>query len=130
MRTIQYKGSKIPLFNTPISENDLIKYNLNYDRFAIHDLKSGKIRLVSNSKPFVFDIRKIDIGSSIKYCLITFGVFRLLSFKKAISKKIKPIKISVTDIKKSKVNFEKELAKYRQNSKPVKNPIKKTTAKA
>ena len=129
MRTVNYKGDKIPLFNSPISENDLIKYNLKYDRFAIHDLRTGKVRLVSSTKPYSYTIRKIDIGSSIKYCLYGFGLWKLFTFKKTLSKKIKPLKVSIDDIKTSKANFESELKKYRKTKKTA-NPIKKETAKA
>lgn len=128
MKTIEFKGTKIPLFNSPISENDLIKYNLKYDRFAVHDFKTGKVRLVSSNKPYSYNVRKIDIGTGIKYLVYGFTFFRLLSFKKQISKKIEPLKITINDIKTSKANFERDLKNYRK-TKPVK-PIKKQTAKA
>ncbi len=128
MKTIQYKNEKIPLFNTPLSENDIIKHTAKYGKFGLHNLKSGKIRIVSSARPYTFNITQIDPRTIIYFIGGVFAFYKFRTFQNKIKKKV-TLNIFKNDLKKSAENFERELNKMQKKKASKKSKPNLSTLK-
>ena len=86
---IKLNGKEFPMVSTPISGNERIFLEENFDRYFIYDVNNGTIK--NNTSIREFKRYKIDFGYKpiITIFACMFGVYKYYSIKKKI-KNIKP----------------------------------------
>lgn len=122
-------GKTLPMFRTPISENDLLLIKHKYDRFLLHNVKSGKVRIISDKRPYNYVIKRIDPKPIILGIGVIFSFYKLSILKKKVKKKIEPISNFNDEIKKSAKKFQESMNKMKADKKK-KPSIKKASSRA
>jgi len=59
MNYVKYKGNKVPIFNTPLSNAEMLLLREKHDKFLIKDVRLGTIKCITNSvqlQRFRFDL--------------------------------------------------------------------------
>ena len=82
MNYIKYKGEKLPIFNTPISDGEIQELREKYEKFLIKDVRLGSVKLITN--PYEIQRFRIDFGfrSAISVTAVVFIIYSFLSIKK------------------------------------------------
>ena len=89
MNYVTYKGVKLPLFNTPLSNGEIISLKEKYDKFLIRDVRLNSVQYITNdvtTKRF-----RIDFGfkPAIYVTALVVGFYNYIQIKKKVKKKMK-----------------------------------------
>lgn len=89
MNYVVYKGNKLPLFNTPLSNGEIISLKEKYDKFLLKDVRLNTVKYISN------DVRtqrfRIDFGfkPAVFVTAMVVAIYNYIQVKKKI-KKVNP----------------------------------------
>ena len=86
MNYVKYKGNKVPIFNTPLSNAEMLLLREKHDKFLIKDVRSSTVKLVSNS----VEIQRFRVDFGFRPMVYTtalvLGLYTFLTFKKKVEK--------------------------------------------
>ena len=86
MNYVAFKGQKLPIFNTPLTNAEIQELRDKHDKFLIKDVRSGTVKLVSNS----VEIQRFRIDFGFRPMVYTtalvLSIYFFLTFKKKVKK--------------------------------------------
>ena len=86
MNYVKYKSNKVPIFNTPLSNAEMLQLREEYDTFLIKDVRLGTVKCVSNNiqlQRFRFDL---GFRPMLYVTALAFVVYNYIQTKKKIKK--------------------------------------------
>ena len=89
MNYVHFKGHKLPIFNSPLSNADIQELREKHDKFLIKDVRLGSVQLITNSvaiKRF-----RIDFGFKpmVYTTALVLAFYNYIQIKKKV-KKVSP----------------------------------------
>ena len=88
MNHVIYKGEKYPIFNSPLSNSEMLDLREKHDKFLIKDVRNNKIKCISNN---IQHTRfKLDLGYKpmLYATALVFVAYNYVQAKKKIKKVI------------------------------------------
>jgi len=86
MNYVQFKGQKVPLFNTPLTNTEIQELRDKHDKFLIKDVRSSTVKLVTNS----VEIQRFRVDFGFRPMVYTtalvLSLYTFLTFKKKVEK--------------------------------------------
>ena len=86
MNYVKYKGNKVPIFNTPLSNAEILQLREKYDTFLIKDVRLGTIKCITANiqlSRFRFDL---GFRPMLYVTAVAFVVYNYIQTKKKIKK--------------------------------------------
>jgi hypothetical protein len=86
MNYVSYKGNRVPIFNTPLSNAEMLQLRENHDTFLIKDVRLGAIKCISNNiqlSRFHFDL---GFRPMLYTTALVFVIYNYIQTKKKIKK--------------------------------------------
>jgi len=86
MNYVKYKGNKVPIFNTPLSNAEILQLREKYDTFLIKDVRLGTIKCITANiqlSRFRFDL---GYKPMLYTTALVFVVYNYIQTKKKIKK--------------------------------------------
>ena len=86
---IIFKGQKLPLVCTPITQKELIELQNTYDKFLLQNSRNGRVTVISNERKLIS--HSFNVGfKPIFYSFVSlFVIYKVLSTTKKVKDKIK-----------------------------------------
>jgi hypothetical protein len=88
MNYVIFKGQKFPLYNTPLSNGEILELREKHNNFLIKDVRHGSIKLITNA----YEIKRFRIDLGFKPMVYTTALVFAFYYYIQVKKKVKKFK--------------------------------------
>lgn len=86
---IIFKGQKLPLVCTPITQKELLELQNTYDKFLLQNSRNGRVAVISNERKLISHSFNVGFKPVFYSFISLFVIYKVLSTTKKIKNKIK-----------------------------------------